>query len=70
MSDDWKIAKDYLISYYFSNDIYMRSVAEEAYMGDSEKQEELARWFENHGMIDIAIMWKQKARLIRMEKEI
>ena len=64
---DWNVAKDKLIEYYFPNDTYMRGVAEEAYMGDWKKQEELAHWFEEHNFPDLARAWSKKADLIKKD---
>ena len=65
MCEDWKTAKNHLIQEYFSNDEYMQSVAEEAYMGNWSKQEELAEWFDKQDLHSIAETWRRKASLIR-----
>ena len=70
MMVDWTIAKDKLIEYYFPNDTYMKAIAEEAYRGDWKKQKELAQWFKEHNISDLAEAWNQKAELIKEEKGI
>lgn len=70
MITDWNFAKDELIKHFFPDNAYMQSVAEEAYLGDWKKQEELGRWFDEHNHPDLARAWEKKADLIKKEKGI
>ena len=67
---DWKKAKDAYINQYFSEDARMREVAEDAFRGTWQKQEELAELFESKGYLDPARVWREKSKFAKKEKGI